>query len=103
MIIRCSRGLDDTEKNEPLVLPLSSGNVAAMREAGRNSVDSGSGFMEISQDSVFNKDAVVGQLVGVYDALNGLPWRGMITSVTHGLDSSGVLITRQTILRVSNG
>ena len=99
MKIRCIRNSGDTEKQAPITVPLACGNVAVMREAGRNAIDDGEALLPVTQDSVFAATADTGQVVGIYDALSGRPWKAIVTSVTHGMDESGDLVTRQTLLR----
>ena len=101
MSINVHRGDGDISKNEPVISSLSCGNIAVMIQAGRNSIDNGSNLSPVSQDSVFNSEATTGDTIGVYDALSGYYWRGIVTGVTHGM-SGGTLTTRQKILKVVN-
>jgi len=97
MNIRVYRGEGDIPTDTITSSLISEVHVALQR--GRVEMDIGSNWLQAKQDTIFIPDAFVGDIAQSFDRLNGAAWKGVVTSVHHGLTSNGELITEQGILR----
>ena len=97
MNIRVYRGDGDIQADTITSPLISEIHVALQR--GRVELDIGSNWTPVQQQTIFIPDAFVGDVAQSFDRLNGAAWKGVVTSVHHGLTENSELITEQGILR----
>ncbi|HIE00451.1 MAG TPA: hypothetical protein EYP59_09205 [Thiotrichaceae bacterium] len=97
MKIKVIRGKGNIEKQEPITSILIS-SIPVAKQRGRVEIDIGEQSPHVVQQTTYS-DASVSDIVKSYDRLNGKAWLGVITSVQHGMDKSGNLITEQNLLK----
>jgi len=67
---------------------------------GRVEMDIGANLLPVTQQVIYDANALVGNVTESFDRLNGTAWRGIVTSVQHGLNENG-LVTELEMLRES--
>lgn len=97
MNIRVFRGKGDVSSDTIASALISEVYVGLQR--GRVEMDIGSNWIPVKQQTVFIPTAMVGDVTQSFDRLNGAAWKGIVTSVHHGLNNQGELITEQGLLR----
>ena len=97
MNIKVYRGEGDIQ-TDTITSPLIS-EIHVALQRGRVEMDIGSNWTPVKQETVFIPEAFVGDITQSFDRLNSAAWKGIVTSVHHGLTESGELITEQGILR----
>ncbi len=83
---------------DTITSPLSS-EIHVALQLGRIEMDIGSNWRPVKQTTIFIPEAQVGDIAQSFDRLNGAAWKGVVTSVHHGLTSNGKLVTEQGLLR----
>lgn len=90
MKLRVIRYEGDVSKAD-LISPLTCDLTIAL-QLGRVEMDVGENWPTFTQSVVYTP-VQVGDLVDSYDRLRAGVWRGVVTSVQHGLNENGELIT----------
>ena len=80
-----------------IVSPLSS-DLNALLQLGRTEMDKGSNYRPVTLQTPFIL-ANVGDIVSVYDRLDGVTWRGVVMSIQHGMNENGDMTTVWSIWR----
>ncbi|OQY55442.1 MAG: hypothetical protein B6247_07715 [Candidatus Parabeggiatoa sp. nov. 2] len=66
---------------------------------GQTEMDKGENWLPVTQQIPFDPDVSVGDSVESYDSLQSSAWRGIVTSIQHGLNAEGQFITELGLLR----
>lgn len=101
MKIKVIRGTGDEQAADKLS-PLTSALNAALG-LGRVELDLAAGFQPCSQTTPHAPDAELCSLAESFDRFGAAGWRGVVTGITHGMDSDGNVLTVQTFLRELSG